>query len=69
MTLGGYKAYLVNPFEAASNYPTPPSSRATSTNTTTDTAMTRLNFPSDTYNLVVNYCDRKHILCHGWIVE
>ncbi|KAL1968542.1 hypothetical protein VTN77DRAFT_1752 [Rasamsonia byssochlamydoides] len=53
MTLSGYKAYAVSPFETASNY----TAIVTTTNTTTGTATTTLEFPSGTYDLAVNYYD------------
>jgi len=53
MTLDGYMPYVVSPFEAASNY----TAIVTSSNTTTGTAMTTLNFASGTYDLGVNYYD------------
>ena len=53
MTLSGYKAYAVTPFEDGSNA----SAIVTTTNTTTGTAMAKLQYPSGTYNLAVNYFD------------
>jgi alpha-glucuronidase len=53
MTLSGYEIYTVSPFETASNYP----AIVTSTNTTTGTATTKLEFPSGLYDLAVNYYD------------
>lgn len=53
MTLSGYQPYLVSPFEMASNF----YAVVTSSNTTTGTATTKLNYPSGTYDLAVNYYD------------
>lgn len=53
MTLDGYKTYSVNPFEMASNK----IAIITSTNTTVGTATTKLQFPSGTYDIAVNYYD------------
>ena len=53
MMLDGYEAYLVHPFEMASNY----TAIVTTTNTTTGTAMTKLEYPSGTYDVAVNYYD------------
>ena len=55
MDLSGYKPYVVDPFETAS----PPDYTAivTSTNSTTGTAMVKLDYPSGTYDLLVNYYD------------
>lgn len=53
MTLNGYVAYAVSPFEMASNY----TAIVTTTNTTTGTASTKLKFPSGTYDVAVNYYD------------
>jgi alpha-glucuronidase len=53
MTLDGYVAYAVNPFETASNY----TAIVTTTNTTTGTATTKLEYPSGTYDVAVNYYD------------
>ena len=51
--LDGYKPYAVNPFETASKR----NAIVTSSNTTAGTATTKINFPSGTYNLAVNYYD------------
>lgn len=53
MVLDGYKTYTVSPFETASNS----IAIVTSSNTTTGTATTQLEYPSGTYNLAVNYYD------------
>lgn len=53
MTLNGYKTYAVSPFEAASNW----TAIVTSSNSTTGTATTKLQYPSGTYDLAVNYYD------------
>ena len=53
MTLNGYVAYAVSPFEMASNY----TAIVTTTNTTTGTASTKLEFPSGTYDVAGNYYD------------
>lgn len=53
MTLSGYQPYLVRPFEMASNF----SAVVTSSNTTAGTATTKLDYPSGTYDLAVNYYD------------
>ena len=53
MMLDGYKSYTVSPFEAASNA----TAVVTSSNSTTGTAMAKLNFPAGTYDLGVNYYD------------
>lgn len=55
MELDEYKPYVVNPFEAAT--PRDYTAIVTSTNHTTGTAKTTLNFPSGTYDLAVNYYD------------
>ncbi|KAK7892300.1 hypothetical protein LTR67_007396 [Exophiala xenobiotica] len=53
MTLDGYVPYTVAPFEAASNS----TGIVTSSNSTTGTASTTLNFPNGMYDLAVNYFD------------
>ncbi|KKA18477.1 alpha-glucuronidase [Rasamsonia emersonii CBS 393.64] len=53
MTLSGYKTYAVNPFETASNT----TAIVTTTNSTVGTATTKLEYPSGTYDLAVNYYD------------
>lgn len=53
MTLDGYKTYTVSPFETASKSV----AIVTSSNSTTGTATTKLEYPSGTYNLAVNYYD------------
>lgn len=55
MQLDGYEPYVVNPFEMA----TPPGYTAvvTSDNTTTGTAMAKIDYPSGTYDIAVNYYD------------
>lgn len=53
MTLTGYTIRPVDPFEFASNK----TAIVTSTNTTTGTASTALNFTSGTYDLAVQYYD------------
>ncbi|KIW12587.1 hypothetical protein PV08_09865 [Exophiala spinifera] len=53
MTLDGYVPYAVSPFEAASNA----TGIVTSSNSTTGTASTTLNFPNGTYDLAINYFD------------
>jgi alpha-glucuronidase len=53
MELDGYVTYAVNPFEMASNK----TAVITSTNSTTGTATTKLDYPSDTYDIAVNYYD------------
>ncbi|KAF7595393.1 hypothetical protein BBP40_006387 [Aspergillus hancockii] len=53
MSLDGYDVYDVGPFEAASKY----KAIVTTSNSTTGTAETRLEFPSGTYDLGVNYYD------------
>ena len=53
MTLSGYEAYVVSPFETASNY----TAVVTASNATVGTAMTKLEYPSGTYDLAVNYYD------------
>ena len=53
MILDGYEPYTVSPFEAGSKR----TAIVTSANTTTGTASTKINFPSGTYNLAVNYYD------------
>ncbi|KAL9107260.1 MAG: hypothetical protein Q9227_007801 [Pyrenula ochraceoflavens] len=54
MQLDGYKTYVVSPFEDASGS----TAIVTSSNTTTGTATTQLDFDSGTYNLAVNYFDQ-----------
>ena len=53
MELDGYVTYAVNPFEMASNK----TAVITSNNFTTGTATTKLDYPSDTYDVAVNYYD------------
>ncbi|OQE40361.1 hypothetical protein PENCOP_c006G04871 [Penicillium coprophilum] len=53
MKLEGYKTYNVSPFEAASGYV----AIVTASNSTAGTASTRIDFPSGTYDLAVNYYD------------
>lgn len=53
MQLQGYQPYAVSPFETASNY----TAVATTSNSTTGTASTTLDFPSGTYDVGVNYFD------------
>lgn len=53
MTLDGYKTYTVSPFETASGSV----AIVTSSNRTAGAATTKLNFPSGTYDLAVNYYD------------
>jgi alpha-glucuronidase len=53
MTLSGYQTYLVSPFETASNF----TAIVTGSNATVGTAATKLNYPSGTYDLAVNYYD------------
>ena len=55
MQLSGYKPYVVNPFEAAT--PRDYTAVVTKTNTTTGTAMTKLDYPSGTYDLAVGFFD------------
>ena len=55
MQLDGYKPYVVNPFEAAS--PRDYTAVVTNTNSTTGTAMAKLDYPTGTYDLAVNYYD------------
>ncbi|OCL09911.1 glycoside hydrolase family 67 protein [Glonium stellatum] len=53
MTLNGYEAYLVHPFETASNY----TAIITTSNTTVGTATVKLEYPSGIYDVAVNYYD------------
>ncbi|CAG8899944.1 unnamed protein product [Penicillium egyptiacum] len=53
MKLENYKTYTVSPFETASGSV----AIVTTSNSTAGTASTKLNFPSGTYDLVVNYYD------------
>lgn len=53
MTLDGYEPYAVNPFEMASNT----TAIVTTSNSTTGTATTALQYPSGTYDLAINYYD------------
>lgn len=53
MTLTGYRPYAVSPFETASNY----HAVVTSDNTTAGVVETQIEFPSDTYNIGVNFYD------------
>ena len=53
MTLDGYKTYTVSPFEAASGS----MAIVTASNDTVGTATTKVDFPSGTYDLAVNYYD------------
>ncbi|RAK99544.1 alpha-glucuronidase, partial [Aspergillus ibericus CBS 121593] len=53
MLLDGYQIYAVSPFEAASNT----TAIVTTSNSTTGTARTTLNFPPGTYDIGVNYYD------------
>lgn len=53
MTLKGYKAYAVSPFETASNY----TAIVTASNSSRGTATKKLQYPSGTYDLAVNYYD------------
>jgi alpha-glucuronidase len=53
MSLIGYQPVLVNPFEMASNY----TAIVTTSNTTSGTAVARLDFPSGTYDVAANYYD------------
>ncbi|KAB8069550.1 glycoside hydrolase [Aspergillus leporis] len=53
MTLDGYKVYEVSPFETASKY----KAIVTTSNSTAGTAEMKLEFPSGTYDLGVNYYD------------
>ena len=55
MQMDGYKPYVVNPFEAAS--PSDYTAVVTSTNHTTGTVQTALDFPTGTYDVAVNYYD------------
>jgi alpha-glucuronidase len=54
MTLDGYVPYAVKPFEAGSNR----TAIVTSSNSTTGTASTTLQFRDGVYNLAVNYYDQ-----------
>lgn len=51
MILDGFMAYAVNNFETASNC----TAIVTTSNTTTGTAMTELEYPSGTYDVAVKY--------------
>jgi alpha-glucuronidase len=53
MTLDGYKAYTVNPFETASGGV----AIVTESNSTAGTATTKMPFASGTYDIAVNYYD------------
>ncbi|KAK9859172.1 hypothetical protein MYU51_016251 [Penicillium brevicompactum] len=53
MKLDGYKTYDVNPFETASGAV----AIVTTSNNTAGTASTKIEFPSGTYDLAVNYYD------------
>ncbi|CAG8886693.1 unnamed protein product [Penicillium nalgiovense] len=53
MKLEGYKTYTVSPFETASGSV----AIVTTSNSTAGTASTKINFPTGTYDLVVNYYD------------
>ena len=53
MTLKGYKQYAVSPFETASEY----HAVVTGDNTTTGSVSTTLHFPSDVYDIGVNFYD------------
>ena len=53
MKLDGYKTYNVSPFETASGSV----AIVTTSNTTAGTASTKIQFPSGTYDLAVNYYD------------
>ncbi|KAJ5191736.1 uncharacterized protein N7498_010721 [Penicillium cinerascens] len=53
MALDGYKTYTVSPFEAASRSV----AIVTVSNNTVGTATTKVDFPSGTYDLAVNYFD------------
>lgn len=53
MTLDGYKPYTVSPFETASGAV----AIVTASNCTVGTATTKLDFPSGTYDLAINYYD------------
>ena len=53
MKLEGYKTYTVSPFETASSSV----AIVTTSNTTAGTASAKINFPSGTYDLAVNYYD------------
>jgi alpha-glucuronidase len=53
MSLDGYKAYTVSPFETASGAV----AIVTSSNNTIGTATTKVKFPSGTYDLAINYYD------------
>jgi alpha-glucuronidase len=63
MDLDGYVPYLVSPFEAASNY----TGVVTSSNLTTGTASTKVQYPSGKYDLAVNYFDLMGGISH-WTV-
>ena len=53
MTLSSYAPYAVNPFEIASNT----TAIVTTSNTTTGTAVTTLQYPAGIYDVAVNYYD------------
>ncbi|KAH8817389.1 glycoside hydrolase superfamily [Xylogone sp. PMI_703] len=53
MILEGYEQYAVNPFEMASNF----KAIVTTSNNTEGTARTRLEYPTGTYDLGINYYD------------
>jgi alpha-glucuronidase len=53
MALDGYKSYTVSPFETASGSV----AIVTASNDTVGTATTKLDFPSGTYDLAINYYD------------
>lgn len=53
MILDGYKPYIVSPFETASGSV----AIVTASNETVGTATTKIDFPSGTYDLAVNYYD------------
>ncbi|RFU30502.1 hypothetical protein B7463_g5812, partial [Scytalidium lignicola] len=53
MILDGYEPYTVSPFETASNY----KAIVTKSNNTAGSAWTKLEYPSNTYDLGVNYYD------------
>ncbi|KAL5113330.1 hypothetical protein ACEQ8H_008809 [Pleosporales sp. CAS-2024a] len=53
MSLSGYKAYRVSPFETASGY----HAIVTTSNSTTGTASARVTFASGMYDIAVNYYD------------
>ncbi|KAJ5251569.1 hypothetical protein N7489_001979 [Penicillium chrysogenum] len=53
MKLEGYKTYTVSPFETASGSV----AIVTTSNSTAGTASTKINFPTGTYDLAVNYYD------------